>query len=393
MERLETCTISPFNLFSVLSNNSFDQFVANWPQIQQRVPPMPTIDFLRKAAERRSTAHNSTNGTPISANTQKRHSVHTASHAYNRGVKRSCDVGRTRDGTTSMRFSSDAVDSAPMTDSEFARLLVLFRYNVTIREQYLPSMHSVIDANTSGMDSRLSFWTRVVEPCFNCEMIQTQVVLPSYVCGTIDVTAKPTCWRSGGVLRSEWLKFCEQFGRMYREYECCSVRCGFEEYCRGRNMDLNCSTGKRVLICGFLAGIGTREADERLLQMLECNGNMASDAVSQVGFSGERRRVVTESENDAPTSLNSTDYQDITRNMYNLLNVLKDRVSQSMSEESEWGRGGDIVKVIEQKESLLFALTRAKQKADEACTADLKSLWVQHAEDIHKMLSVLSTKQ
>lgn len=394
MERLESPSASPSDIFSVLAENSFEKFIDNWGQIEDRVPSLPELEFLKKAAERRPSQHNNhAHASPSVFDTQKFVGVNSSGLTHTRESKRGYqngDISR----SVAMQTNVDVVDSAPLSDSEFGRLLVLFRYNSSTRQHFLESMQCHMEANTSGMDTRLSYWTRVVEPSYNCESIQSQVTFPSYIPSTIDASAKPGWWRSGHVLRKEWMFFSEQFTKTYRGYEAwCTTGYGLHEYCLAQNVDFKSSMVIRLLMCGFLLGLGTGQVDDTLLRMLSCNVPVASDAVSQVGFSGERRNIWTESENDAPTSLNSTDYEDITRNMLQLLNVLKERVSQCMSEGSGQVNGSDFVKVIEQKESLLCALTRAKQKAQQASTAELKSLWMQHAEDIRNMLNVLSAKK
>lgn len=269
-----------------------------------------------------------------------------------------------------------------------------------IRDQHQRRSHERFVTDTTALTNTAapSFWKTSVEPLFNCDTLQAQTILPPYVDGAIDATAKPVAWRDGSWLQEQMTKFGESFGKLYREFNACravatSGNVSFDEFCQWQCLDFNTSLVKRFLICGYLMGAGTESVDDVLLSMLSCDGNVGSDAVSEIGISGEKRNGGCNSGDDAPTSLNTAEYEDITRSMYNLLTVLKDRVSQSISEGSEHVNGGDIVKVIEQKEALLFALGRAKQKANDASTADLKSLWMQQSEDIHTMLNVLSTKK
>lgn len=89
-----------------------------------------------------------------------------------------------------MITSADIGNSIPFSDSEMAPLMVLFRFDVSSRQHFLQCMQCHMGANTSGRDSRLSYWTLVGELPYNCENTQLHVAFSSYISSAID--ASPT---------------------------------------------------------------------------------------------------------------------------------------------------------------------------------------------------------
>lgn len=397
--RVQTAQQTVASIFSAVLDTSYDQYLINWTQIQHTASVLPSLHYLYNAANRLP-LNNPVDDHLLQAYIVDHRSVQPpSSHSLPRPPKPSFLHHQPHHVSTTVAASSltPSVDPLPpLTDSEFARLFFLLRYNPVIREHHQRRTHQrvVTDTTAHPNPATPSFWKTTVEPLFNCDPMHPPPIFPAYIQGPVDATAKPVVWRDGLWLQLQLLNFAESFAKLYREYRTSAMGAApFQDYCEMQCLDFNASLVKRFLMCAFLIGVGTDAADEILLSMVSCDANVASDAVSEIGMSGEKRNVSSNSENDAPTSLNTAEYEDITRSMYNLLTVLKERVSLSIGEGSEQVNGADIVNVIEQKEALLFALSRAKQKANEATTADLKGLWMQQSEDIRKMLTVLSTKK
>lgn len=387
IETLQTGQITIDSYFADIEDDTFHRYLVNWRQVQPI--PIPSLEFLRDVATGRPLdLPGDTSAEHVS---EKRPQDELTSLSSDRAAKRMNLV------STPFGGGADVHPVPDLTDDEFARLVLLLRYDATVREQYRKNVQSGPTVTSVRVGMVPDFWTSTVESLFNSDAFAPRVSFPSHVTGIVNAHLKPIVWRDGEWLRVKLAHFGEMFAKVYREYRHSTLGdMPFHDYCRAQCLDFNRSLVRRYLVCAHLVktdginGIGAE--DETFLAMLSCDLHDPSDAVSQVGFSGEKRHVSSNSENDAPTSMNTAEYEDITRNMYHLLTVLKDRVAKSIVEGSEYVNGDDIVKVIEQKEALLYAFSRAQQKSSEASTSDMKHLWGQHADDIRNMLNVLATK-
>lgn len=388
MEFVQAGRVTVDSYFSDVDDPNFRHYLLNWGHVQQI--PLPSIDFLRDASERRP-PETSYDMSPAHIS-EKRPAEEHASMLSDRPSKRVMSVAEPYSSGMDIRPPPD------LSDDEFARLVLLLRHNPSIRQQYRKTVTSGPTALSGHVSPPTDFWVSTVEPIFNGDVSVPCKAIPLHLMGIIDGDMKPLVWRDGAWLRSKLTQFGAMFIKVYREYRHSHMGDRpFHEYCLAQGLDLNTSLVRRYQICAHLvpmnSGTGSMSDDELFLSMLSTEVHDPGDAVSEVGFSGDKRHTSSHSENDAPTSMNTAEYEDITRNMYDLLRVLKGRVERSMSQGIDAVNGDDIVRAIEQKETLLNAFSRAQQKATEAGSADLSKLWRQQAEEIRNMLSVLSTKK